>query len=89
MIAAEKVVQPKNIAMLCALKVRKVKLGILLSGLRSNLDPLILFSAGTLFHASYGLARNWTHRRSGAIGSSVAAVCLVIGIITPDAAAFA
>jgi hypothetical protein len=38
MIAAEKVVEPKNIAMLYALKVRKVKVGILLPGLRSNLD---------------------------------------------------
>jgi hypothetical protein len=38
MIAAKKAVEPKNTAMLCALKVRKVKVGIRLSGLRSNLD---------------------------------------------------
>lgn len=45
MIAAEKVVEPKNIAMLCAKKVRKVKLGIPLSGLRSNLDTVIFGSS--------------------------------------------
>ena len=31
-------VEPKNTAMLCAPKVRKVKVGMLLPGLRSNLD---------------------------------------------------